>query len=186
MTTRQHLRLMVTAHICPDHPDLRKYDINKLKNEYFESHGKNSYFYFKEEDFIFSGGKDDKSAEILTQLTDLLTRKKIPFTEDTIHMFIPIDDVYQIEVGSDLDSGDIIKKKDYYFLIESEGENGNSIIMVNVISIHVDPFTEDDLFYGVTLKHNLPFSQLLKQTNLQNLFDIVETFGKRKAIHSIL
>ena len=50
----KYLRLMITAHICPSHPGLKGCNIEKLKNDYFQSYGRGVIIILPPNDFTFS------------------------------------------------------------------------------------------------------------------------------------
>lgn len=194
----KYLRLTVTAHICPEHPGLKGRSIERLKSEYFYTHGKGQYHYFSPEQFHFADGgprgvRVNKMDQIMREIINLFRLKKNKvITVDDIHMFIPMFDGAEIGVGTSWDQSDTYKKLEYYFLVELQNDEGRPgerprkrYIDVSIISIYLDEYSNDNVFTHVELEGDIPFSDFLTQTNLQNLYDISEVFGKAKVIQSI-
>lgn len=110
-----------------------------------------------------------------------LDRKKI-ITADDVHMFIPSSPGPEIGVGSI----GTYKKLGYYFLVESENGQGKRYIDVSAVDIHLDEYSNDAVFSHVDLESRIPFTDFLQWSNLQNLYDVSEVFGKKKVIQSVV
>lgn len=81
----KYLRLMIAAHICPSHPQLKDYNIEKLKNDYFQSYGRGHHYSPVEQFYFFENGLErDMTEKIMNEIIKRFNSNRM---NSSVHCF---------------------------------------------------------------------------------------------------